>query len=88
MRTLLGTVLVGLSLAAAPALAQQHPWVPNGIYIGNVPDGAVAPAHSGGVHRGDIVDPARPPAAKAATGDRGGDGRHSRHAAFSFPRTP
>ena len=34
MRTLLSTVLVGLTLAAAPAMAQQHPWLPSGTPAG------------------------------------------------------
>jgi hypothetical protein len=31
MRTLVSTILVGATLVAGPALAQQHPWVPSGV---------------------------------------------------------
>ena len=41
MRTLLSTVLVGLTLAAAPAMAQQHPWLPSGTPAGSLPNGDV-----------------------------------------------
>lgn len=35
MRTLLSTVVVGVTLVAAPAFAQQHPWVASCVYAGN-----------------------------------------------------
>jgi hypothetical protein len=41
MRTLVGTMLVGATLVASPALAQQHPWVPSGVnaITGSLPNG-------------------------------------------------
>lgn len=45
MRTLLGTFLVGVSLVASPALAQQHPWVPSGTPVGSLPNGDPAVQH-------------------------------------------
>lgn len=87
MRTLVSTVVIGICLAAAPALAQQHPWVPNGIHIGSLPNGSMARAY-GRVHRGDIVDPARRPAAKAAADELHGDACNSRNAVFSCPGSP
>jgi hypothetical protein len=39
MRTLISTILVGATLVAGPALAQQHPWVPSGV---NAPTGSLS----------------------------------------------
>jgi hypothetical protein len=45
MRTLVSTFVVGVCLVAAPAFAQQHPWVPSCVYTegcmyqGSVPNG-------------------------------------------------
>jgi hypothetical protein len=44
MRTLVSTFLVGICLVAAPALAQQHPWVPSGAYTSTLPGGDTSPA--------------------------------------------
>ena len=49
MRTLLSTVVVGIAIAASPALAQQHPWVPSYIYTGSVQT-ATAPAYAAQPH--------------------------------------
>ena len=35
MRTLVSTVFIGVSLMAAPAFAQQHPWVASCVYSSN-----------------------------------------------------
>ena len=35
MRILVSTLLVGVCLAAQPALAQQHPWVAGCVYAGS-----------------------------------------------------
>jgi hypothetical protein len=47
MRTLVSTILVGVSLIAGPAFAQQNPWVPSGMNapVGSLPNGdpAVTP---------------------------------------------
>jgi hypothetical protein len=43
MRTLVSTFLVGTCLIAAPALAQQHPWVASCVYTKSCVDtGSVA----------------------------------------------
>jgi hypothetical protein len=41
MRKLVSTFLVGVSLVAGPALAQQHPWLPSGAAepTGSLPNG-------------------------------------------------
>jgi hypothetical protein len=47
MRTLLGTILVGVGLFAGPALAQQNPWVPGGVTgpVGKLPNGDSVARH-------------------------------------------
>jgi len=58
MRTLVSTFLVGISLAAvaAPALAQQHPWVPSDVYAGTVGYGQASQRHYQGLRaaRGSV----------------------------------
>jgi hypothetical protein len=41
MRALVSAILVGATLVAGPALAQQHPWVPSGVNApaGSLPNG-------------------------------------------------
>ena len=47
MRTVVSTILVGATLVAGPALAQQHPWVPSGVNAptGSLPNGDPAATH-------------------------------------------
>jgi hypothetical protein len=54
MRILVSTFLVGVCLAAQPALAQQHPWVASCVYAGNCGlSSSDVPARSyGRVHSG------------------------------------
>jgi len=70
MRSLVSTILVGATLVAGPALAQQNPWVPSGMNapIGSLPNGddpAVArhPWVSSTVYEGKL--PNGDPAARA-----------------------
>jgi len=86
MRTLISTALVGICLAASPALAQQHPWVGSDVYKGIVQNNDSVARAYGRVHKGDIVDPARP-AAKTATDPLYDDACHSSHSVFSCPGT-
>jgi len=87
MRTLVTTFLVGICLAASPALAQQHPWVPSDVYTGSVQSGDWYARAYGRVHRGDSVAPAVRPGGKAATDELYDDACHSGHAVFSCPGT-
>jgi hypothetical protein len=45
MRTLISTLLVGGLLVAGPALAQQNPWVPSGVYTGSLAYGQASQDH-------------------------------------------
>ena len=85
MRTLVSTVLVGICIAASPALAQQHPWVPGDVYTGKVQNGYSFARTYGRMRAGDIVVPAARPAAKAP--DSLYDACGSSHAVFSCPGT-
>jgi hypothetical protein len=90
MRTLVSTFLVGACFVAAPALAQQHPWVPSGVYSGNVYTGNVrggdAPARAyGRFSSGNIVDTAGPHSRKSGADDLYGNSCNSSHAVFACP---
>jgi len=85
MRALVSTLLVGICIAASPALAQQHPWVSSNVYTGTVAAGDSLARTYGRVQKGDIVVPATRPAAKAAADDLYGEACHSSHAVFSCP---
>ena len=82
MRTLVSTALVGLTLVASPALAQQHPWVPSGEQsVGSLPNGAPALSQHPWVpsaYAGTGSLPNGEPAARAESRVRGGDAG-SRH---------
>jgi len=86
MRTLVSTFLVGICLAASPALAQQHPWVSSDVYTGRLTTGDSVARTYGRVFKGDIVVPAAKPAAKAID-ELYDDACHSGHAVFSCPGT-
>jgi hypothetical protein len=45
MRTLFSTLLVGGFLVAGPALAQQNPWVPSGVYAASAAYGQASQRH-------------------------------------------
>ena len=45
MRTVVCTLLVGGLLVAGPALAQQHPWVPDGMYAAGLAYGQASQEH-------------------------------------------
>ena len=85
MRTLVSTILVGISIAASPAFAQQHPWVPSDVYTGKVQNGYSFARTYGRMRAGDIVVPAARPAAKAT--DSLYDACSSSHAVFTCPGT-
>jgi len=85
MRTLVSGFLVGVCLVASPALAQQHPWVPSGMYTASVPK-ANAPARSyGRAGRGDTVDPSGWRSGKPGTDELYDGACHSSHPVFSCP---
>jgi hypothetical protein len=87
MRTLVSTFLVGVCLVGGPALAQQHPRVPGGIYTRSLPNGD-APARPTAASAGDIVDSSAWRTGKPAIDELYGDACHSSHAVFSCPGTP
>jgi len=81
MRTLITTAFVGLALAASPAFAQQHPWVPSGEPVGSLPNGAPAVSQHPWVpsfYAGTGSLPNGEPAARAESRVRGG-GAGTRH---------
>jgi hypothetical protein len=85
MRTLVSSFLVGICFVASPALAQQHPWVPSGMYAASVPK-ANAPARTyGRAGRGDSVDSLGWRTGKPATDELYDDACHSSHPVFSCP---
>jgi len=87
MRILVSTFVVGICLAGSPALAQQHPWVSSDVYTGSLLNGDSMARTYGRAHRGDIVDPAARPAAKATTDELYDDACHSSHPVFACPGT-
>ena len=60
MRTLVSTLLVGATLVAGPALAQQHPWVPSSVNAStaSLPNGEPTETHhpwvSSNVYQGTL----------------------------------
>ena len=61
MRTFVSTAIVGLTLVATPALAQQHPWVASGTPVYGQPNPAiqqhpwVPSAYAGSLSSGDLA---------------------------------
>jgi len=88
MRTLVSTFLVGVSLVAGPALAQQNPWVPSGIYTRSLPSGDAPARAYGRLRSGDIIDSSGWRTGRPTTDDLYGDACHSSHPVFSCPGTP
>jgi len=85
MRTLVTAFLVGACFVAAPALAQQNPWVPRGVYTSNL-SATDAPARAyGRASSGHIVDTAGLHSRKSQGDDLYGDACHSSHAVFACP---
>jgi hypothetical protein len=89
MRTLVTTFVVGICLVAGPALAQQHPWVPGGMYAGSLPNGDSPARAYGRIRSGDIVDPLGWRTGRPATDDElyDDDACRSSHPVFSCPGT-
>jgi phage tail protein X len=88
MRTLVSTFLVGVCLVAGPALAQQHPLVPSGMYTGSLLDGDAPARAYGRIRSGDIVDSLGWRSGKPATDQLYDDACRSSHPVFSCPGTP
>jgi hypothetical protein len=87
MRTLVSTFLVGVCLVAGPALAQQHPRMPGGMYTRSLPNGDAPARAYGRIRSGDIVDSSAWRTGKPAIDELYGDACHSSHTVFSCPRT-
>jgi hypothetical protein len=85
MRTLVGTLLVGVCLAASPALAQQHPWVPSGMYTGSVTQRQAPVRAYGRVSNSDIVNASGWRTGKPAVDELYGEACNSGHAVFACP---
>ena len=88
MRTLVSTFLVGVCLVASPALAQQHPWLPSGMYTGSLPSGDAPARAYGRIRSGDIVDSSGWRTGRPTTDQLYDDACHSSHPVFSCPGTP
>jgi hypothetical protein len=85
MRTLVSTLLLGVCLVASPALAQQHPWVPSGMYTGSVTHGQAPARTYGRFSNGDIANSSGWRTGKPATDELYGDACNSSHAVFACP---
>jgi hypothetical protein len=85
MRTFISTLVLVTSIAAGPALAQQHPWVPSGMYTGNLPSGNASARAYGRISKGDVVDSVRWRTGKSNADELYNDSCHSSHAVFACP---
>ena len=89
MRTLVTTFALGVCLVAAPAMAEQHPWVPSDVYAGSVYTGSVstdaAPVGAyGRLRKGDTVEPGWR-TARPVKDELHDESCHSSHPVFSCP---
>jgi hypothetical protein len=87
-KTTLGLAVILVTASGAlSASAQQHPWVPSGMYMGNLPTGDAPVRAYGRVRSGDIVDSSGWHTGKPAT-DELYDACHTMRAVFACPGTP
>jgi hypothetical protein len=68
-------------------MAQQHPWVPSGVYTDSLSSGDAHAYAYGRIRNGDIVESSGRRAGRPAKDELYDDSCHSSHPIFSCPGT-